>query len=173
MAALPGSHSRSIGYNLNMLKPKLLRERAILNSLDDVGITEKGGNNRGRDVERIIKANGGVVGEPWCGDAVAAWYLEAGSKSVTRSWASVSALSRLLTRIKLLNNVRRGHVVIYDFDHTGLFLRWVDKGKGIFEAVEGNTGDSGAVSDSKTGGDGVKIKQRNLSQVTHFYRVLR
>ncbi len=148
-----------------------MRERAadVLVGWADAGVVERGGNNRGREVEAIIRANGGVPGEPWCGDTVAAGYIKAGSKSVVRAWASVSALSRLLTRVR---NPKRGHVVIYDFSHTGLFLHWTNKKAGTFKAVEGNTGTGGARSDS-AGGDGVHVRERNLSQVVGFRRVVR
>jgi len=152
---------------------KQLRIDAHKYALAAVGIVEAGGNNVGKDVEKIIEANGGERGEPWCGDFVAYCYLLAGSKSVVRLWAAVRYLERLLTKVQLLRNVKRGHVVIYNFDHTGIFHRWINKAAGTFEAIEGNTGDTGAVSDSKNGRDGVKIKQRSLSQVSSYRRVLR
>lgn len=153
-----------------------LRARAWreMDKLIKAKVTEQGGNNRGKAVEEIIRANGGTPGEPWCGDTVAYCYLKAGAKSVVRSWASVSMLERLLTRVKFQAHVRRGHVVTYTFDHTGLFDQWdPKKGAGWFLAGEGNTGNAGAVSDSQTGGDGVKLKSRHVSQVQGFYRVLR
>lgn len=150
-----------------------LRERAWaeMQKLIDAKVTEQGGNNRGRMVEEIIRSNGGVPGEPWCGDTVAYCYLKAGAKSVVRAWAAVRFLEKLLTRVL---KPKRGHVVIYSFDHTGLFDRWAPEvGPGYFYAGEGNTGNAGAVSDSITGGDGVKLKLRNRSQVSSFRRVLR
>lgn len=150
-----------------------LRERAWreMQTLINEKVQEHGGNNRGRDVERIIRANGGTPGEPWCGDTVAYVYLRAGAKSVVRAWASVSWLNRLLAKV---NKPARGHVVTYKFDHTGLFDRWAPEiGRGYFLAGEGNTGDSGAVSDSRTGRDGVKLKVRHISQVDSFRRVIR
>jgi hypothetical protein len=152
-------------------KQKTLRERAWdqMQALIDAKVTEHGGNNHGAEVEKIIRANGGVPGEPWCGDTVAVCYLRAGAKSVLRAWASVSWLNRLLSRVL---RPKRGHVVTYKFDHTGLFDRWAPElGAGWFYAGEGNTGNSGAASDSVTGGDGVKLKQRHVSQVAAFRRV--
>jgi hypothetical protein len=155
----------------HLTPPLRLRAWKVMHELIELRVTEKGGNNVGYWVERIIKTNGGVPGEPWCGDTVAYCYLRAGSKSVVRSWAAVRLLERLLTRV---HHPRRGHVVIYDFDHTGLFDRWAPEiGTGYFWAGEGNTGDSGAQSDSRTGGDGVKLKLRHASQVSSFRRVLR
>lgn len=138
------------------------------------GVHEVGGNNRGPEVDKIIREAGGTPGEPWCGDTVAAAYLEAGIKPryVTRGWAYVPALARLLAVVRF---PRPGHVVIYDFqqdgqaDHTGLFLRWVNRRGGLFEAVEGNTGTGGAQSDGQ--GDGVHVRQRTTSQVAGFRRI--
>ena len=149
----------------------VLREKAWdeMQILIDEKVSEVGGNNRGQRVEQIIRANGGAPGEAWCGDTVAYCYLRAGAKSVVRSWAAVRLLERLLTRVR---RPKKGHVVTYIFDHTGLFKCWApEKGTGFFWAGEGNTGDSGAVSDSRTGNDGVKLKLRNTSQVAGFWRV--
>jgi hypothetical protein len=145
-----------------------LRLRAFNHAKAHLHVREQGGNNRGVDVERIIRMNQGVPGEPWCGDFVAAMYLLAGSKSVVRSWAAVRYLEKLLTAT---SRPRRGHVVIYDFDHTGMFDGWISGG--YFWAIEGNTGSGGAVSDSAGGGDGVHRRKRHLSQVSSFRRVLR
>jgi hypothetical protein len=149
--------------------PLRLRAWSQMRHLIDERVTEVGGNNRGRRVEEIIRANGGTPGEPWCGDTVAYCYLKAGAKSVVRSWASVRLLERLLMRLRI---VQCGDVVTYIFDHTGLFKEWApEKGSGYFWAGEGNTGNSGAASDSITGGDGVKLKLRHTSQVAGFWRV--
>lgn len=154
-------------------RPLRLRAWDQMQRLIDEKVTEVGGNNLGKRVLEIIRANHGTPGEPWCGDTVAACYLWAGSKSVVRAWAAVRELERLLLRVpqKL---VRRGHVVTYTFDHTGLFDSWApEHGPGFFWAGEGNTGNSGAQSDSVTGGDGVKLKLRHVSMVAGFWRVAR
>lgn len=156
---------------------KLLRLRALRRMLDwqRADVRESGGNNRGAKVEAIIKRAGGTPGEPWCGDAVAAAYLDAGinAKYVTRAWAYVPTLARVLTAVR---NPRPGHVVIFDFqndgvaDHTGLFLRWTNRKKGLFQAVEGNTRPGTATSDAG-GGEGVHIRDRHTSQVAGFRRI--
>lgn len=161
---------------LETLTYKTLRLRALHVMLDweRQDVHEKGGNNRGAEVETIIRKAGGTPGEPWCGDAVAAAYLTAGihPRYVTRAWAYVPTLARVLARVR---NPRAGHIVTYDFqgdgveDHTGLFLRWVDRNAGIFKAVEGNTGTGGARSDGQ--GDGVHTRTRYTSQVAGFRRI--
>lgn len=154
-------------------KPSL-RERAFANAIKDLDVREQGGNNRGAQVEKIIRANGGTPGEPWCGDAVAYWYLNAGAKTVVRSWAAVRLLEQLLTRVR---NPARGHVVIYNFDggvpdHTGLFEKWQDRAAGTFWAIEGNTNKASRASDSG-GGEGVHRRLRNVADVDSFRRVTR
>jgi len=48
-----------------------------------------------------------------------------------------------------------------------------DNGNGTITTIEGNTGRTGAVSDSATGGDGVYVKVRSKSSVTDYLRVTR
>lgn len=148
-----------------------LRLRAFAKAKLDVGQTERGANNRGWFVDKVIRANGGELGEPWCGDAVAYWYRLAGSKVVQRAWASTIWL---LARLAPVRNPLRGHVVVYGFGspgakHTGLFDEWI--GGGYFWAIEGNTGMDNAASDSSGGGDGVHRRKRHVSQVAGFRRV--
>jgi hypothetical protein len=147
-----------------------LRERAYRVASKLVGVMEEGGNNQGHAVMEIIRANDGVGPEPWCGDTMAFVYRTAGSKSVTRSWAAV----RLLlagTTVRRQSRVKRGDIARFSFDHVGMFVKWL--GGGYFESIEGNTGASGAVSDSSTGGDGVYRKRRHVSQVHDFRRIHR
>lgn len=150
------------------LKP--LREKAYEEAERFIGVMEKGGNNTGPEVAKFIRANGGIVGEPWCGDFQAYVYRRAGSKAVNRLWASVRALGGVFG-IKRVSQPQRGDLVRFTFDHVGMFVR--DLGNGMIETIEGNTGASGAVSDSSTGGDGVYRKQRPKSQVADYLRVTR
>jgi hypothetical protein len=129
---------------------------------------EEGGNNAGVMVSKIIVANGGAGPEPWCGDFVAYCYRNAGSTGVDRIWASVSQLSSD-PDVHRVDSPECGDLVRFKFDHVGMFVRHVDAQ--TIETIEGNTGASGAVSDSKTGGDGVYRKRRANSVVTDFLRV--
>lgn len=153
---------------------KPLRLLALAEAEKLVGIMEVGGNNRGAKVTEIIRANGGTGPEPWCGDFQAYVYRAAGSKTVQRGWAAVSYIGRLTGQtIVKIANLLPGDLVCFTFDHVGMFVRWIDKAKGIMETIEGNTGASGAVSDSVTGGDGVYRKRRYVSQVSRGVRVTR
>lgn len=145
-----------------------LREKAYAVAEGLIGVMEQGGNNTGPVVDKIITANSGAIGEPWCGDFVAYCYRLAGSKMVQRGWASVSMLGALFG-IRRTSSPRRGDLVRFTFDHVGMFDK--DNGDGTITTIEGNTGASGAVSDSATGGDGVYRKVRDKSLVNDYLRV--
>lgn len=146
-----------------------LRTRALHQAQSLVGLMEHGGNNAGEGVTKIIRANAGSGPEPWCGDFVAYVYRKAGSHRVTRSWASV-ALLRGVLGIRATNAPRAGDIVRFTFDHVGLFVK--DNKNGTITTIEGNTGASGAVSDSATGGDGVYKKVRSKALVRDYLRVM-
>jgi hypothetical protein len=147
---------------------------------------EQGGNNSGPMVSKIIKAAGGVGPEPWCGDTMFYVYRMAGSKAITKSVGRTMAYVPWISRVKGVyvisrhnwSKVKRGDIIRFEFtgdgvdDHTGMFSKWVVPGS-VAETIEGNTGSSGAVSDSTTGGDGVYRKQRSMSLIADFVRVTR
>lgn len=156
--------------------PLRVRALNVMLQWERDGVTEQGGNNRGPVVDRIIRKAGGTPGEPWCGDTVAAAYITAGSKTATqsaRTFAYVPWIKGLLSRVRF---PLPGHVVTYDFqpdgteDHTGAFVRWVNRAAGDFLAAEGNTGTGGRQSDGQ--GDGVHTRLRNVhADGARFYRV--
>jgi len=103
-------------------------------------------------------------------------YKLAGSKAISRSWAYVPWMSKI-TGVQQVTNPQVGDIVRFEFtgdntpDHTGMFEK--DNGNGTITTIEGNTGARGAVSDSKTGGDGVYRKVRSKSLVKDYLRVTR
>jgi hypothetical protein len=149
-----------------------LRLRALAEAERLVGIMEVGGNNMGQAVLSLIRENGGTGPESWCGDFDAHCYRHAGSKVVQRGWAAVRFLG-FLTGMKIVSarDALPGDIVCFTFDHTGLLRRKISAG--VIETVEGNTGRAGAVSDSRTGGDGVYIKRRPTNLVARYVRVTR
>lgn len=157
-----------------------LREKAYRHARTAIGIMEVGGNNMGAKVMEIIRTNGGTGPEPWCGDFMAWCYRLAGSTAVTRAWAAVR-LYVPLSGIKRTSNPQRGMLVRFTFDHIGMFVNWCDSaGRAVprpqathIQTIEGNTGRSGAVSDSSTGGDGVYKKVRPIYQVRDYLAVTR
>jgi hypothetical protein len=76
------------------LRPLRLRAWDQMQHLIDLGVVEQGGNNHGPMVEKIIRANGGVPGEPWCGDTVAVLLPQGRRQERRPAWASVSWLER-------------------------------------------------------------------------------
>lgn len=160
-----------------------LKRRALREAERLIGVMEQGGNNRGPGVEQIIRSGGGSVGDAWCGWFNAHCYKTAGSKAVTWQWGAVR-LYLPLPGLRRVEHPEAGDIVRFTFDHTGMFVKWVKfvNGKWIecdrdeathAETIEGNTGTSGAVSDSKTGGDGVYRKRRPLNQIRDFVEVTR
>lgn len=153
---------------LKKVANKPLRERALAQAIATLHIRERGGNNAGAEVMQIIREGGGSGPEPWCGDAVAAWYKRAGSKVVTRAWAAAHAgiwgWFTGVIRLRNLKNLKPGHIVEYDWQHTGLFEKWIDKSAGVFYAIEGNTGTEGNTSDGASN-EGVHRRTRNINDV--------
>lgn len=149
-----------------------LRRKALANARALIGVMEQGGNNAGKKVMEIIRANGGTGPEAWCGDFAAFVYRLAGSKAVTRSWA-VAWWIRAVKGVRITRRPKPGHLAVFNFGqgHVGIVEEWLEGG--WFYCIEGNTGPSGAVSDSTTGGDGVYRKRRHVSQVREFVEVLR
>lgn len=146
-----------------------LRLRALRWAQSQVGVMETGPNNAGVPFQRYEKTNHAPGYEPWCGDFMAWVYRRAGSKRVSRAWAAV-ALVRGLLGIRAVKHPKPGDLVRFTFDHIGMFVK--DNGNGTITTIEGNTGPSGAVSDSRTGGDGVYKKIRSKALVRDYLRVM-
>jgi hypothetical protein len=164
---------------------KPLRLRALAEARHLVGIMETGGNNMGREVLRFIRENGGTGPESWCGDFLAYVYRHAGSKAVQRGWAAVRFLGFMAgMRVRSVRSLLPGMIVAYTFDHCGLFVEYLRlvgtewrsctaSQATHIRTIEGNTGRIGAVSDSRTGGDGVYTKIRAIGLVARGVEVTR
>lgn len=164
------AHRKRYRIRLRKRYARTLQQRALDVAESMVGVMEQGGNNTGPIVDKIILSNGGYIGEPWCGDGMAFCYRTAGSKAVTRNWASVRLLSGV-AGISYTSSPKPGDLVRFTFDHVGMFVK--DNGDGTITTIEFNTGASGAVSDSSTGGDGVYKKIRSKSLVADYLHVSR
>lgn len=159
-----------------------LRAYAEAKHMLDLDVRESGGNNRGSTVTEIIKANNGPGPEAWCGDFMAWCYRKAGSKAVTRSWASVNGLGGI-GGIKRTKTPLKGDLVRWSFDHVGMFVAWCDSsGREVamrnathVKSIDGNTPRAGAVqvSDSAGGGVGIYMKVRSRTLVNDFLHVTR
>lgn len=179
-----GVDESSIQHRTLTMKQEALRQGRLM-----LGVVERGGNNRGPEVDKIILANGGKLGEAWCGDAVAYWYRKAGSKVVQRGWAATRLLGHLIgMKSKGPRAGEPGDIVVFNFpggdptsDHTGLLIAYTNAaGKKVpaskaawVKTLDGNTGIDANVSDSKHGGDGIGIKVRPISFVNRTVEVLR
>jgi hypothetical protein len=157
-----------------------LRMKAFNVATGFIGAFEIGGNNMGPFVTTVIKANGGSIPEPWCGDFAAYCYRLAGSKSVDvkpRSlWAYVPFLHRI-PGTTIVKNPQIGDLVRFDWngdglaDHVGLFEEFTANGQ--VQTVDGNTGKDPNVSDSTVGGDGVHRRVRSVALVHDYVRINR
>lgn len=164
------AHAKVSRRERQLAATRPLRLRALGEALKLIGVMEAGGNNRGQAVERIIREGGGLPGQAWCGWFCAVVYKRAGSKAVDWQWGAVRLLSAV-TGVRRVSTPLPGDLVRFTFDHVGMFEK--DNGDGTITTIEGNTGASGAVSDSKTGGDGVYRKVRSKSLVNDYLRVTR
>lgn len=172
-AATPAQIARGLRRRrqLRAAARKTLGERAWDAAGRLLWVREHGGNNTGPMVDKIIRSEGGQIGEPWCGDFADYCYRLAGSiLARSQRWAYVFGILGL-PGIRRTTAPQAGDLAVYAFGHVGLFGHWI--GGGSFVAREGNTGDMGAISDSAGGGDGVKEKVRHRSQVRYFLRVTR
>ena len=79
-----------------------LQKRALRAADALVGVMEQGGNNTGPMVNKIIKANGGDIGEPWCGDFIAYCYRQAGSKACTSKRQACSSKRSKATQAQVV-----------------------------------------------------------------------
>lgn len=159
-------------------RTRAINRRAAAIALNEVGTTE---NPPGSNQTRYGK-EWRQDGVPWCGMAVASWWRRAGH-NIPRSLAlEIDYVPRLVELAKQKKNrltivhrerVKMGDAVAFDFDggsadHVGLFLRWIDSGKTVFESVEGNT----SLGNNANGGE-VMSRVRRIEQVEAFVRKLR
>jgi tellurite resistance protein len=150
--------------------PAGLRGRAYTQARELVGVMEKGGDNRGKKVEQIIRFAQGTLAEEWCVDFLIWCYGHAGS-TVVRPGYTRAVRFMLAPGVVSTRAPQRGDMVRFTFDHTGMFVK--DNGNGTITTIEGNTTGSGAVSASSTGGQGVYLKIRSKTGVRDYLRVTR
>lgn len=175
---LVSTHPKRYRKVWESMHPKSIAARAVTIALDDVGYSEEPRHN--------VNDNkfGREFGEnyvPWCGLAVASWWKRAGFNVPRELALEIDYVPRLLElahgrKHGLFpvgkNRVRRGDAVAFDFpggaraDHVGLFIGWLDKQRGAFETVEGNTSKHG----SQANGGAVETKIRYMHEVAGFVR---
>ena len=135
-----------------------------------IGVTERGGNNRGEMVEMFQKAIGRAINEPWCMSFVqfcCQWpdYFVGGKLNVLHKsehcfsvWMNTKKTARVVEPFP-------GCVAIWQYQgttngHTGIVESYgVDDKRAYIISIEGNTSDSEKIVRE---GDGVFLKKRFL-----------
>lgn len=153
------------------------RDAVLQAARHEVGVREHGANNRGQRVEEYQQHDslpGG--GYAWCADFDMFCLDVSGCHDIAQKLgqtASVDLLTHAAVNLGWWhhNNVTPlpGWLVVYTFSHTGIVVK--DSGGGHVETIEGNTGPTGAVSDSKGGGDGVYQKIRSKYLVSGWVAI--
>ncbi len=116
----------------------------------------------------------GLNNVPWCGEFVSWCYNEAkhplGTVDYLKGIVGVPfALSFYRRKDKITKTPHMADLVIYDWDnnkspdHIGLFYKWLDEKKGIFQAIEGNT----SLGNQSNGGE-VMLRERFIKHVQVF-----
>lgn len=158
-------------------KRKPLRVKAFEIGLRFLGTTESPpGSNR-----VFASLWYGLIGA-WCAMFAPSYcYALAGSKAVKRGsyWAYcpfIVAAARAGERyLSLTRNPEQGDLVLFDWagdgvaDHVGMFDVWIDRARGVFATLEGNT--SAGSGGSQSDGGGVFRRQRSTSDVVCFVHV--
>lgn len=112
----------------------------------------------------------GLNGLPWCGIFVSWCFAMAGIQlpniGFKKGFAGVQFAFDYFNNMKRITlSPNPGDIVLYDFDkngrydHTGIFVRWVEYQK-RFEAIEGNTS-----TKSQRNGGSVMLRVRNNNSV--------
>jgi len=119
----------------------------------------------------------GIIG-PWCAMCVTWAYVLAGSKAFLRAVRYAYVPNILADAISGRNGLsithepRKGDPSLFDWDndrlpdHVELFEKWLDRTRGIFQTVGGNTGPV----DKSNGGE-VLRNERYMSDLQAFVRV--
>lgn len=174
---------------LAILNPEQARNALALIAEREVGVREKGGNNRGTDIVKYQTATWLEPGAwPWCA-AFICWIIREWLKApsvrevlhltgaaadqwrpqTAGAWDFVKwAKSKGLTVLGENDPAQRGDIVVFDFSHIGLVIE--DSERGELKTVEGNTNASGD-RDSEAG-DGVWVKHRPRGLAKAFIRLI-
>jgi hypothetical protein len=134
-------------------------------------VKEQGGNNKGQEVERFLRLQGGHAGQPWCMAFAASVYELAcrilGEPHAVEGNLSCGALKTQATkagRLRLLREAQVGDFVLLEHAdgapfHVGVCAAPLDE-SGVITLIEGNTNDAGSAE-----GEGVFKKQRRAANI--------
>lgn len=151
-----------------------IREAAFTKAVSQVGTKESPAYSN-----RVLYSNWyGIIGS-WCAMFITWCFVQVGSKRFSKGsrYAYVpyvySDARYGRNGLHLTTNPVRGDLVVYQFpgfsepDHIGIFDRWVNRTRGEFATVEGNT----SLSSNDNGGE-VMRRTRYTFQVKGFVHVL-
>jgi len=141
-------------------------------ALKEVGQVETPKNSNKTKYGRWFKFDGVA----WCGMFVSWVYDQAGQPlppiGFSRGFAGCqTAVAYFRKNNKITKIPIEGDIVFFDwnkdgrYDHTGLFVKWIDKEKGLFETIEGNT----AIGNDSNGGE-VMVRKR-IKSVAIFVHI--
>jgi hypothetical protein len=111
----------------------------------------------------------GWQGVPWCGIFVSWCYDQVGAPlgkiGFKKGFAGCqTAVAHYRKTNRVTTNPMPGNIVFFDwngdgrFDHTGIFVKWLDVGK-TFESVEGNT----SLTNQSNGGQVMSRVRKNIN----------
>lgn len=173
-------------------------QKLVQLALNEVGIREEGGNNRGTRIVEYQKSTWLAPGPwPWC-SAFCCWLMQEWLEDhdvlaelgiPPTHWAQIEKLrcrdasafgwekwarerQKQRPQIKVLPETelaKAGDFVIFDFSHIGIVVADQQQGSDIIETVEGNTNGKGE-RDSESG-DGVWRKKRNHTLTKCYIRL--
>jgi CHAP domain len=154
---------------------------AASGALANVGVTEEGGDNRGRWVEAYQASVGIPAGSPWCAAFVRFRFEQAADKldlelpaafpdsGWVPAYVSWAKRSGFWVPAKDADQIQKGDLACFWFPakgrcaHIGIVVAPPNE-DGIFQTVEGNTGpDRG--TEVERDGDGVYLKRRRISHL--------
>ena len=153
-----------------------LGKQALAIAVGEIGVVESPADSNNVLYGRWY----GMNGQPWCAQFVSWCYVQAGSRAFVKGsrWAycpyMVNDARRGVNGLVVTTNPLPGDVVLYCWDksgvaaHVGIFEEWIDKKKGTFSAIEGNT----AIGNDSNGGQ-VMRRQRSTKNVVVFARAVK
>jgi len=121
----------------------------------------------------------GMNGVPWCAIFVS-WVYDQAKQTLPNintihGFHYVPSIYVYAKKNNLITfNPEPGDISIYDWDgdksadHTGIFKRWINESKTMFEAIEGNTSHSNA----SNGGE-VMLMSRGINHVQAFIKIIK
>jgi len=155
---LPATYLARRAFRLRTAK-KSIKQEALALALAEAkkGITEyPPGSNHVKYAEWY-----GLNGYPWCAMFVTWCFSHAGDKNGLHSayayWFEEQARAHN-HKLSITSSPEPGDIVVYHHmaGHVGIFYRWIDRTKGHFQSVEGNTSRFG----SQDNGGAVLIQDR-------------